>query len=266
MKKIISAALLLVVCIFLMPAASAAQADVVVTLSGGSASAGESIKVDLSLTASVPVNSIAVSGFTYDTDVLAFTGFSDYEHLDGLTALPPTFDEEKGAVIIGLQQAQAFDGKLCSLNFEVSEDAAAGTVSVNADALVKNGATTVSSAVTPAVITVSGSTPTAYTITVGEVENGIVSVDKGTAAIGETVTVTAVPANGYVLKSVCVDGAAIEGNTFTVTGDHVVTAVFEKKTQEQSTLGYFSLDVIKTIIVNGEAVDICRWVWTPFAD
>ena len=30
-----------------------------------------------------------------------------------------------------------------------------------------------------------------------------------------------------------------------------------------STLGTFSLEVINTIEINGEKVDICRWVWTP---
>ena len=39
------------------------------------------------------------------------------------------------------------------------------------------------------------------------------------------------------------------------------------KAQEQSgTLGYFSLEVVNTVIVNGEEVQICRWVWTPFHD
>lgn len=268
MKKLISAAFLLLACLFLMPAASAEQTDVVATLSGGSASAGESIKVDLSLAASVPVNSIAVSGIKYDPDVLTFTGFSDYEHLEKLTILPPTFDKEKGAVIIGLREAQAFDGKLCSLNFEVSEDATAGVVSVDATPLAKNSAVTVSSAMTPATIAVSdsGSTPVACSIAVGEVGNGSISVDKSTAAMGETVTVTAVPAEGYVLKSIYVDGKAIVGNTFTVTGDHVVTASFVKQTPDSGLMGTFSLEVVNTIIVNGEKVDICRWVWTPFED
>ena len=29
-------------------------------------------------------------------------------------------------------------------------------------------------------------------------------------------------------------------------------------------MGYFSLEVVKTLIINGEEVQICRWVWTPF--
>lgn len=31
-------------------------------------------------------------------------------------------------------------------------------------------------------------------------------------------------------------------------------------------LGRFSLEVVKSIVVNGEQVDICRWVWTPIEE
>lgn len=57
---------------------------------------------------------------------------------------------------------------------------------------------------------------------------GRVTVDHTTAKVGETVTVTAAPYQGYELAAVCVDGADIEGNTFTVTGNHVVSARFTR--------------------------------------
>lgn len=57
---------------------------------------------------------------------------------------------------------------------------------------------------------------------------GRVTVDHTTAKAGETVTVTAAPYQGYELAAVCVDGAAIQGNTFAVTGNHVVSAVFTR--------------------------------------
>lgn len=57
---------------------------------------------------------------------------------------------------------------------------------------------------------------------------GRVTVDHATAKAGETVTVTAAPYQGYELTAICVDGAAIEGNTFTVTKNHVVSAVFTR--------------------------------------
>lgn len=57
---------------------------------------------------------------------------------------------------------------------------------------------------------------------------GRVTVDHATAQKGDTVTVTAAPYQGYELTAVCVDGAAIQGNTFVVTRNHVVSAVFTR--------------------------------------
>lgn len=105
-------------------------------------------------------------------------------------------------------------------------------------------------------------TPTG-TIRTEPAENGTVSVDKSKGEYGETVTVTATASSGYKLKEILVDGIAIAGDTFTITGDHTVTAVFEKQGL-MSRLFRFSLEVIKTIVVDGEQVDICRWIWTPW--
>lgn len=57
---------------------------------------------------------------------------------------------------------------------------------------------------------------------------GRVTVDHAAARAGDTVTVTAAPYQGYELSAICVDGAAIQGNTFTVTGNHTVSAVFTR--------------------------------------
>ena len=65
-------------------------------------------------------------------------------------------------------------------------------------------------------------------ITVKTSDGGTVSVDQDLVGKGETVTVTAVPDEGYELMTIYVDGVAIEGNTFTVTGNHEVSALFTK--------------------------------------
>ncbi len=69
-----------------------------------------------------------------------------------------------------------------------------------------------------------------YNVTVDSaIENGTITVDKATASIGDTITVTATPADGYVLKTITVDGTAIDGNTFTMgAADAVVSATFEQ--------------------------------------
>lgn len=65
-------------------------------------------------------------------------------------------------------------------------------------------------------------------ITVQVSGGGRVTVDHTTAKVGETVTVTAAPYQGYALSAICVDGVEIEGNTFAVTGNHVVSARFTR--------------------------------------
>ena len=69
--------------------------------------------------------------------------------------------------------------------------------------------------------------PLFYTVTVADgIENGTVAVDKTEAEAGETVTVTATPADNYKLVAILVNGAPIEGNTFAIEGDSVVSAEF----------------------------------------
>ena len=66
-----------------------------------------------------------------------------------------------------------------------------------------------------------------YTVTVAEgIENGTVTVDKTEAEQGETVTVTATPADNYKLVAILVNGSPIEGNTFEIAGDSLVSAEF----------------------------------------
>ena len=65
-------------------------------------------------------------------------------------------------------------------------------------------------------------------ITVVASEGGRVAVSANTAKAGDTVTVTATPYRGYALSAIYVDGAEISGDTFTVTGNHRVSAVFTR--------------------------------------
>ncbi len=63
------------------------------------------------------------------------------------------------------------------------------------------------------------------TITIGDHANGQLLVSED-AAVGAVVTITAVPDSGYRLKTIYVDGKAIQGNQFTVSGNHTVSADF----------------------------------------
>ena len=66
-----------------------------------------------------------------------------------------------------------------------------------------------------------------YTVTVADgIENGTVTVDKTEAEEGETVTVTATPDENYKLVAILVNGIPLEGNTFEIEGDSLVSATF----------------------------------------
>ncbi len=67
-----------------------------------------------------------------------------------------------------------------------------------------------------------------HNVSVGTVENGTVTLS-ATGEVDENtvVTVTATPAEGYQLVEILVNGTAIDGTTFTVTEEAVVTATFE---------------------------------------
>ncbi len=82
-----------------------------------------------------------------------------------------------------------------------------------------------------------------YNVTVATATNGTVSVDKTTASMGDTVTITATPAEDYELASLSVTaegGADIEvsdDNTFVMPADNVkVSASFSAKDAEKFTV------------------------------
>ena len=128
------------------------------TLSSEAAYPGETVKVEISLSCSEEVNSIALSGFTYDTNALEFVGFSDYD-----TALAEKMlfemqpDAEKMALTIPLKKAESFNGVLCTMTFKVKESAK-GSYTVTATPLTKLKSTVIASSVTPAEITVKEKT------------------------------------------------------------------------------------------------------------
>lgn len=67
-----------------------------------------------------------------------------------------------------------------------------------------------------------------YTVTVENYGNGTAEADKTSAAVGETITLTATPSSGYHFKEWQSSDVTISGNTFTMPEKNVtVTAIFE---------------------------------------
>ncbi len=133
--------------------AAAVDADAVFTLSDVSGKPGDTVKVKLSLKSAEAINTIAVSGISYSSD-LTFVGFSDYDEISSLAAITPTFDETNKAIVVGLRTAAAFDGDICTLNFKISDDAQEGDLFVSANSVVKLNSTTISSTVESSKVTV----------------------------------------------------------------------------------------------------------------
>ena len=77
--------------------------------------------------------------------------------------------------------------------------------------------------------TTTGQKDIYYQITLEDCENGAISADKTSAKAGDTVTLTATPADGYKLSAIYVNGETLEGNSFEMPeGDVTVSASFEK--------------------------------------
>ena len=95
-----------------------------------------------------------------------------------------------------------------------------------------------------------------------DIENGTVSVDKESAAQGETITVTAEPDEGYLLNSIHVTDAdgneiTVTENTFTMPKAHVtVSATFGYEIKIAETIENGSVSTVKNSAMAGESVQI----------
>lgn len=191
--------------------------------------AGDTVTVTATPDAGYELDAILVDG-------TAITGntFPMPEHAVTVTAVFNAIDynvtvasAQNGTVSVSAETAHV--GDTVTITAAPADHYAVDTVSVvdargNAVTVTDNAFTMPASDVT---VTVTFK-QLPYNVTVGTVQNGTVTVDKSTAAPGETVTVTAAPNAGYRLGSIAVNGTAITGNTFTMPGEDVtVTATFE---------------------------------------
>ncbi len=124
------------------------------TLSSANARPGETVEITLSLENSNLINSVALYDLTYDTERLTFAGFADYETLEEKCAFGESFDDAQGIITFALTEDEALSGFLCTLLFEVKEDAAEGDAEISMTSLVKMDYTEIPSEVTAGRITV----------------------------------------------------------------------------------------------------------------
>ncbi|MBE6597921.1 MAG: hypothetical protein E7638_00600 [Ruminococcaceae bacterium] len=155
MKKIISTVLAGVCAVGIALFAGAASSDVAFTLSNPNEDPGCTVKVELSVDASVPANSFALSNFTYDTELFTFNGFTDIDPSISSKFFLNSFDDTKEVITLGAMSGSAFESYICSLEFTIAEDAPEGTYPITATPLAKNGSKVLASEVIAGSITVN---------------------------------------------------------------------------------------------------------------
>lgn len=153
MKRILTLLLTLMFCITSVISAYAVtppdSAKVIFTIGNASGKIGENISVPITLKSTENINTIALSGFDFDNEALIFTGFSDYDEINSLAAITPTFDKDNKAVVVGLRNATKYDGNICKMNFTVKK---AGTYTITANAIAKNNSTNIETFVIPSTV------------------------------------------------------------------------------------------------------------------
>ncbi len=112
------------------------DAKATVTLSNVTGRAGDKVSVVVSLDTDEEINTLGFSDITYDEDKLIFDGFTQYEEVDGISTLS-SYDKNKKKVVIALDEAQAFHGRVFAIDFIVKEDAADGRCEIDVLPLIK---------------------------------------------------------------------------------------------------------------------------------
>ncbi len=112
------------------------EAKATVTLSNVTGRAGDKVSVIVSLDTDEEINTLGFSDISYNEDVLTFDGFTQYEEIDEMSTLG-SYDENKKIVVIALDEAQQFHGRVFAIDFKIKEGAADGRCAIDISPSVK---------------------------------------------------------------------------------------------------------------------------------
>ncbi len=107
-----------------------------VTLSSETGRAGDKVSVIVSLETDELINTIGISGITYDKSVLTFDSFTQYDEVKDISVLS-SFDKNTMAVAIALAEPQKFSGNLFEINFIINENAVDGKEEIEVSSVIK---------------------------------------------------------------------------------------------------------------------------------
>lgn len=268
MKKTLCLALALLLALAQVPAL-AAGADVTVTLGTAQAKAGETVLLPLSLESAVEINSVGVTGFTYDKTALTFNGFVEPGELTTSAALP-SLDDEKATVVLGYMTPGKLTGKICALSFTVAASAAPGDYAVTFTPNIKNSSTVITSVETVAGTVTVGETQTppqdAYTLglsLLSESGQSIQSVPAGPFWASVSIAKNAAADCGVLLATYTADGRFLDllhANVRALTPGQRFTLDFHilNPDGEVGVVKAFALSSLESLTPLGPAVSIGR--------
>ena len=205
---------------------TSATAGTIITLTASSPQTGYQFSA-WNVTAGGSEN-ITVANGTFTMPAQNVTVSATFTAIDYYVSIPAT---SNGTVTSNKQTAHI--GDTVTLTIVPSTGYQLGSVTVNGGSVSANGTGNTRTFTMPASDVTVNATFTAidYSVSIPTTSNGTVTANKQTAHIGDTVTLTIVPSDGYKLDSISATGATISGTgntrTFTMPAAAVnVTASF----------------------------------------
>lgn len=126
------------------------------TLSEVTGKPGETVEIEVQISASVLFNSVALHKMAYDENVLTFKGFSDTQAFeDEYCVFPVVADETKKILMFAMKDTSSIDVTACKILFEINPDAKAGKTPVDMTSLVKFNSDIIESGVYASTVTVT---------------------------------------------------------------------------------------------------------------
>jgi len=175
------------------------------------------------------------------------------------------FNEDGNTVAVYSGEGYPFNAdatKVLTITFTADATFQGGTVTIKGISISDADNNAIESANVSVKVTSSYVAPTTYAISIVNVQNGVLTVDKSEAEAGETVKVTATPAEGYELETISVtaNGTSIAlsaDNTFTMPAAAVIVSATFKKIyvptptgQPTLSMSDFSIEAGGTATVN----------------
>ena len=125
------------------------------TISEATASAGETVSVEVTVAASVDANAYMLYDLSYDKDVLEFVGFTNLGDAGEKSIFGEAgLDQKLGTVSIALTESEKLTGKICEISFKVKDDVKPGKANIFMKSVVKNSSDPIESVVVSGFITV----------------------------------------------------------------------------------------------------------------